>query len=194
MSQSEIESISALVNGEDRTIAKRDARLLTQFTWWHNDLASKMVNNEFPDHEWFHKTREEFLEFRRRRVPLMTKGGGTKTSTTASQSIGEVDGSVVQQFQKSIKMDVSDYPYFGGALDAWLPFKRKLKAITATHGIERVIAVEDPVLAEGSQDARLYQMQKQFLYSVFTQKLTGGLATLALRRFEEAKDARSVYT
>ena len=65
MSQSEIESISALVNGEERQIAKRDARLLTQFTWWHNDLASKMVNNEFPDHEWYAKTRDDFLEFRR---------------------------------------------------------------------------------------------------------------------------------
>ena len=62
MSQSEIESISALVNGKERTIAKRDARLLTQFTWWHNDLASKMVNNEFPDHEWYEKTRDDFLE------------------------------------------------------------------------------------------------------------------------------------
>ena len=37
-------------------------------------------------------------------------------------------------------------------------------------------------------------MQNKFLYSVFTQKLTGGPATLALRRFEEAKDAHSVYT
>ena len=63
MSQSEIESISALVNGEERTIAKRDTRLLTQFTWWHNDLTSKMVNNEFPDHEWSEKTREDFLDF-----------------------------------------------------------------------------------------------------------------------------------
>ena len=140
MDQSEIESISALVNGEERRIAKRDARLLMQFTLWHKYLASKMVNNDFPDHEWYEKTRQDFLEFRRRQVPLMTKGGGTKPSASSSQSTGEVDGSVVQQFQKSIKMDVSDYPYFAGALDQWLPFKRKLKAITATHGIERVIA------------------------------------------------------
>ena len=49
MSRSEIESITGVVGGVEKTISKRDARLLTQFTWWHNDLASKMVNNEFPE-------------------------------------------------------------------------------------------------------------------------------------------------
>ena len=97
------------------------------------------------------------------------------------------------QFQKSVRVEIKEYPKFKGTLEGWLPFKRKLKAITATHGIERIIAEDPYPVIPDTQDSRLYEMQNNYLYTVFSQKLFGGPAIYAMRINEQTKDARRVY-
>ncbi len=194
MNKSEIEAISARINGVETKISKHDARLLVHFKWWHHDIASQMVNNDLPDDIWIEMDRHDFDLFRCTKVPSITSAGlpnAARPSTTSTP--GDVDGNAVLQFQKSIKLDITQYPEFKGSLEAWLPFKRKLKAITVTHGIDRVIDEDPPVILAGTQDERLYKIQNNYLYSVFTQKLTGGITVLAMRQFEAAKDAWQVY-
>ena len=191
MSKEELNEIEATVNGINQKISKREARLLQQFTWWYQDIASTKLNSYIPDTEWISYGNEEFENSRRTKVPFMASGG-QRTPATSSSS-GPVNSDAVLQFQRSIKMEVSQYPEFKGSLDQWLPFKRKLQAITATHGISRLVSRTPPLIAEGSHDAHLYTMQNNFLYSVFTQKISGGPGILALRQYENTKDARAVY-
>ena len=49
MTREEIEAITGTVNGVQTKISKQDARLLVQFTWWHQDLSSKRIDNDLPD-------------------------------------------------------------------------------------------------------------------------------------------------
>ena len=64
MTKAEIEAITAEINGEMRTITKREARLLVQFTWWHNDLSSQRLGHELSDEIWYDMTKEDFDQFR----------------------------------------------------------------------------------------------------------------------------------
>ena len=193
MSPSDISDITGRINGEEVRISKRDARLLLHFVWWHQDLSSQQLNSTIDNDVWFDYDRDDFTKFRREKVPALAAGGtagGRRTPNTALQ--GDVGADTVIQFQRSIKMEISQYPDFKGSLEGWLPFKRKLMAITATHGIDRVLSSRARPIP-GTQDSRLFQMQNNFLYSVFTQKLHGGPAILAMRQHEADKDARSVF-
>ncbi len=192
MSQKDIQAIHGVIDGQDTIISKRDARLLTQFTWWHKETCSQTLQNDVDDDYWLVVTKAEFTNFHRKRAPALVNPTELEKSSNPIQD-GVVGPSAVLQFQKSIKLETSQYPEFKGSLEGWLPFKRKLKAIVATHGIERIIQDNEPSIVPQSQDYRLYQLQNNFLYSVFTQKLFGGPAILALRAYEDDKDARKVF-
>ncbi len=191
MKEKDIADITGLIKGKEVKISKHNARLLLHFVWWHHDLSSQMLNNTFDQDLWFNMDCNDFTKFRHTKVPSIASSGSSKAPSIVQD--GDVGADTVLQFQKSIKMEISQYPEFKGSLEGWLPFKRKLKAITATHGIDRVIADNpDPIMPD-TQDYRLYQMQNNFLYSVFTQKLHGGAAIIAMCNYEESKDARRVY-
>ena len=193
MSPSDISDITGRINGEEVKISKRDARLLLHFVWWHQDISSRRLDTTLEYDEWFNYDRDDFTKFRREKVPALAAGGTSGTSRISNSSMsGDVGADTVLQFQRSIKMEVSQYPDFKGSLEGWLPFKRKLMAITATHGIDRVLTNKSRP-TPSTQDSRLFQMQNNFLYSVFTQKLHGGPAILALRQHEADKDARKVF-
>ena len=193
MTREEIEAITGTINGVETKISKRDARLLVQFTWWHQHLSSKRIDNDLPDQAWISKDKNDFVQFRRTKVPSITAGGSIASASKMTTSIDQVDASAIVAFQKSIKIEVSSYPEFKGNLEGWLPFKRKLKSVAATHDLERIIQDIDPTIVVGTQDAILYKKQNTFLYSVFTQKMHGGPATLALRAEESPKNARGVF-
>ena len=141
MAPEDIPKITGRIKGVNYTLGKRDARLLLHFTWWYHDQSSRLLNSTLDDNYWFQWSHTDFLGFLREKVPRILAG---KTSTsrqlTAMTTSGEVSAEAVLQFQKSIKLDVSQFPEFKGTLEGWLPFKRKLSAITATHGIDRIIS------------------------------------------------------
>ena len=162
-----------------------------QFKWWYQDQSSQLIQ-ALDDDFWLEMSKDDFDIFRRSKVPSITSGTGN--SSAKVHAGGDVNSNIVMSFQKSIKLDVGQYPDFKGNLEGWLPFKWRLKAVAATHGIERVIGDVAPEVLPGTQDSRLYDKQNSFLYSVFTQKLRGGPAVLALRAAEDSKDARAVFT
>ena len=123
-----------------------------------------MLNNDLPDHAWLTKSKSDFNESRRTKVPSMN-GASISGSGKATIAEGDVDADAVTQFQKSIRMDVSSYPVFNDRSDnteLWLPFKHKLKAVMTTHGIQRIIQDEDTVIRPGTQDSKLYDKQNGF--------------------------------
>ena len=191
LSPTEIMAISARKNNRIQTINKREGRLLVAFYRWYHNVAAQMVDSEIPDNYWYAIKASDFKAFRRKRLPSLTSTTPSPKST--SFSTGDVNVDVVNSFQKSIKLEVNHYPEFKGNLEGWLPFKRKLKAVAATHGIERIVSDITPVIVPLTQDSRLYEMQNNFLYSVFTQKLQGGPSILALRAYEDEKNARAVF-
>ena len=193
MTREEIEAITGTVNGVQTKISKQDARLLVQFTWWYQHLSSKRIDNDLPDQAWITKDKHDFVQFRRTKVPSITAGKSITNASKIPTSEGQADASAVVAFQKSIKIEVSSYPEFKGHLEGWLPFKRKFRSVAATHDLERVIQDVDPTIIAGTQDAILYKKQNTFVYAVFTQKIHGGPATLALRAEEPSKNARGVF-
>ena len=159
LTKEEIESISGTINGMATQISKRESRLLVHFTWWHQHLSSQMLDNDLPDQAWLDKTKENFAKFRRTKVPAINASGSASSIRSVTISEGDIHGNAVTAFQKSIKLDVNSYPDFKGHLEGWLPFKRKLRAVAATHGIERVIQDHGPLILPGTQDFKLFNMQ-----------------------------------
>ena len=192
LSPKEIEEISGYHNGVLEKLSKKDARKLIHFKWYYNHLSSHKLNQTLSDDDIYLITAHDFNMFRRTKVPNMVSSPASTSSITPHQP-GEVTSQDILSFQKSIKLEVSQYPEFHGALNQWLPFKRKLKAVIATHGLQRIIQETNPIIIPGTQDYLLYEKQSSFLYSVFTQKLNGGPATVALRAAEDLRDARQVY-
>ena len=192
MTSQDIKGIKGTINGNTTPLSKRDARLIIQFTWWYKDICNQSLESHVADDYWFSTTKQEFTEFRRTRAPALTNPTSTSQFSNPVQD-GVVGAADVIQFRNSIKKEVSQYPEFKGSLEGWLPFKRKLRAIAATHGIERIVQDNIVQPIKDSQDYRLYEQQNTFLYSVFTQKLAGGPANLALRAYETNRDARNVF-
>ena len=194
MRESDIADITGLINGQTVKISKRDARLLLHFVWWYHDLSSQLLNTTLDNTVWLRYEHEDFVKFRQTKVPAIAANGFAKSKQVTSHTVdGDVSAAQVAQFQKSIKVDVSQYTAFKGSLEQWLPFKRDLLSMAATHGIGRILAEDLPPISPGTQDFRLYQLQNTFMYTVFTQKLKGGPATIALRNHEKTQDARAAY-
>ena len=76
-------------------------------------------------------SKDDFDIFRHSKVPSMTSG--TSNTVAKIHAGGDVNSNIVMSFQKSIKLDVGQYPDFKGNLEGWLPFKRRLKAVAATQ-------------------------------------------------------------
>ena len=70
LSKEDIFDIEGMSGGK---IKKIHARKLQQLTWWYIDEASKHPNNQVQDDDWFHKTSEDFENFRREKVPFMSR-------------------------------------------------------------------------------------------------------------------------
>ena len=150
MSEKDIADITGRINGQDVKISKRDSRLLLHFVWWHQDLASQLLNTTLDNDIWLDYDRDDFTKFRREKVPTIAASGSSASRHISTTAVtGDVGAETVLQFQRSIKMEINQYPDFKGALEGWLPFKRKLKAITATHGIDRIITENpNPIIPE----------------------------------------------
>ena len=192
MREADISEITGKIEGKDTKISKRDARLLMHFVWWYQDLSSQMLNNTLNNDIWFEYSHQDFTKFRQTKVPAIAANGFAKSKQVSSYpSEGDVSAAQVSQFQKSIKMDVSQYSIFKGALEQWLPFKRDLQSMAKTHGIARVISDDLSPIAPNTQDYRLYELQNTFMYTIFTHKLKGGPATIAVRNNEKGTRCQS---
>ena len=123
MSKQDISDITGRINGEEVKISKRDARLLLHFVWWHQDLSSQLLNTTLDHAIWFDYDREDFTKFCRERVPLIAASGSSASRHISSNiNTRDVGADTVLQFQKSIKMEITQYHEFKGALEGWLPF------------------------------------------------------------------------
>ena len=103
------------------------------------------------------------------------------------------DSEALTLFNKSLTLNVSQFPEFKGILENWLFFKRKFLAMADTHGLGVIFQEEEETFIPGSQAARLYKKKCQFVYSVFTQKMHGGQCTLAIRKHQREQDARKAF-
>ena len=139
MTREEIEDIAGVINGVQTQISKRDARLLVQFTWWHQHLSSQQIGNDLPDQAWITKDKDDFMQFRRSKVPSITAGGSIANTTKVHTSGSQANASAVLASQKSISIEVSSYPNFKCNLERWLPFKRRMRSVAATHDLDRII-------------------------------------------------------
>ena len=189
LSKEEIFGITGIISNNNVPLPKKDARKVVQFTWWYNELASQRVDRYLQDDSWMNLSNEDFDNFRRTKVPGLTSG----VTVINPQKSSNVTDDMVSQIQKSIKLELNQYPEFKGGLEQWLPFNRKLKAIAAMHGVDRIIGDTNKNIEHGSQDSKLYELQNNFVYSMFTQKLARGAAILALRHYEDNKDARGLF-
>ena len=51
-----------------------------------------------------------------------------------SHGSGDHKSNAAEKFHTNIKLDVKQYPTFGGELAQWLKFKHNVLALAATHG------------------------------------------------------------
>ena len=183
------EDIFGIEDRNEKKISKADARLLQHLTWWYAYVGTMYTNQEIPDKFWWDATNEDFDEFRRTKVPMMSRSDMNMKGSTGSNK----DSEALTLFNKSLTLNVSQFPEFKGVLENWLFFKRKFLAIADTHGLGVIFQEQEETCIPGSQAARLYEKKCQFVYSVFTQKMHGGTCILAIRKHQKDQDARKAF-
>ena len=144
------------------------------------------TNQEIPDQFWWNATDKDFDQFRRTKVPMMSRSDMNMKGSSGSNE----DSEALTLFNKSLTLNVSQFPEFKGVLENWLFFKQKFLAMTDTHGLGVIFQEKEETFIPGSQAARLYKKKCQFVYSVFTQKMHGGQCILAIRKHQKEQDAR----
>ena len=171
-------------------IKKIHARKLQQLTWWYIDEASKHPNNQVQDDDWFHKTSEDFENFRREKVPFMSRQDiNIKTYKTSDNQ----DSEALNTWNKNLRLDVSSFPEFKGQLEQWLPYKRKFLATAKTYDLDVLFQENIPTLIPDSQADKLWKKKSEFVYSVFLRKVSGGACLLAMRRNSDSQCARATF-
>ena len=183
------EDIFGIEDRDMKRISKVDARLLQHLTWWYAYVGTTYIHQEVPSDYWWNVTNEDFEKFRRTRVPMMSRSDMNMKGSTGSNEETEA----LTLFNKSLTLNVSQFPEFKGVLENWLFFKRKFLAMADTHGLGVIFQTEEEKFIPGSQAARLYKKKCQFMYSVFTQKLHGGTCILAIRKHQTKQDARKAF-
>ena len=94
-----------------------------------------------------------------------------------------------------MKLDVKAYPTWNGELGGWAGFNIATTSLAASHQLSRVL-VDSLNWIEPSpetDDAELFKSQNTFLYSVWTNRITGGNASTSVKQFESAKDGQNSY-
>ena len=158
------EDIFGVEDRDEKKISKVDARLLQHLTWWYAYIGTMYTNQEIPDQFWWNATDKDFDQFRRTKVPMMSRSDMNMKGSSGSNE----DSEALTLFNKSLTLNVSQFPEFKGVLENWLFFKRKFLAMADTHGLGVIFQEEEETFIPGSQAARLYRKKYQFVYSVFT--------------------------
>jgi hypothetical protein len=96
-------------------------------------------------------------------------------------------------FMTNVKLDVKAYPIFNGENASWSNFKRCVTSMACTHNLDDVFDVSYNAPQPGDPDYQLYFERNQFVFSMWTSRITAGLALSILRDFEKTKDGRGVY-
>ena len=102
-------------------------------------------------------------------------------------------GYSTSSFMTNVKLDVKAYPVFNGENASWSKFKRGVTSMACTHNLDDVFDESYIVPQPGSPDYQLYFERNQFVFSMWTSRITAGLALSILRDFEKTKDGRGVY-
>lgn len=76
----------------------------------------------------------------------------------------------------NIKLDIKQYPIFNGDTASWPKFKRGVLSIASTHGLDKVFDENYTVPTFGDVDYQEYQEKNKFVYSIWTSRITSGLA------------------
>ena len=106
---------------EKDMITRSDARLLQQLTWWYTYTATGYTDQDIPEKFWWDQKREDFLKFKKTKAHGFDRSDMNLKGTTGRNP----DEEQMVLFNKSLKLDISQFPEFNGQLQSWLYWKRK---------------------------------------------------------------------
>ena len=127
--------------------------------------------------------------------------GAPSLGPSSSKSGGDVSSTVVttnrvDNFLSSIKLEANSFPKFNGKVEQWLHFKRKMISAASIHALDRVLADSNDKRtcpAAGSEDERLFEKQKVYIYSIFARNCSEGSPLLMIRKHDVTRDGRAVF-
>jgi hypothetical protein len=112
----------------------------------------------------------------------------TTTSPVSSQSTSPRKYSPVDQWNKGIKRDPSQFPTLNSDKE-WDDFYRVFTAVASAQQVNHVL---DPDYrpAAGTDEAARYELENTFMWSIVTTKFNTAKATELIRTCEDAQDAQ----
>ena len=174
----------------------QERKYLKLFLKWVEYLVVQRRDRKMGPGDWEALTNDDFMlhiEKYPAGAPSLTSSSSKSGGDTSSS---EVTTNRVDSFLSSIKLEANSFPKFNGKVEHWLHFKRKMISAASIHALDRVLADSDdkrtkPV--KGSEDERLYEKQKIYIYSIFARNCSEGSPLLMIRKHDVTRDGRAVF-
>ena len=145
-----------------------------------------------PTMNWLLLTEDSYLDYQQDVAPYANYQPPVVTSA-ATTPAPSTQAALPATFLSHIKVDIKQYPLFDGSRTKWLSFKRNVVALAVTHDLDDIFDVNlvpplpsDPIYS-------LYNSKNKFVYSIWSNRITGGAPLALICNFEATKDGRAVY-
>jgi hypothetical protein len=181
-------------NNEKVKFKKLDIIRILKIQQWYADQTNPTSDT------WSMLTKDEYDIWKNNFTVRGIQGAPVIPATTVSPSITTIPATVspaiattndtaVRQFQRGIKLSVSEYPKLKED-KFWRTWSRSMKTIANMHGTNNIL---DPLYIPKPEDAALFLVHQNFMYTMLEQCVVTSKGKLHVRAHASDQDAQKVY-